>query len=39
MIIMQHLSDYSILTLKALDRLVLSGTLPTAQFDIVIVIT
>ena len=36
---MQHLSDYSILTLKTLDRLVLPGTLPTARLDFVIVIT
>ena len=38
-IIVQYLSDYSILILKALDRLVLPGTLSTARFDFVIVIT
>ena len=38
-IIVQHLLDYSILTLKALDRLVLTGKLPTARLDVVIVIT
>ena len=38
-IIVQYLSYYSMLTLKALDRLVLPGTLSTARFDFVIVIT
>ena len=39
MIKVEHLSDHSILTLKALDRLVLPGTLRMARLDFVIVIT
>ena len=36
-IIVQHLLDYSILTLKALDRLVLTGKLPTARLDVIVI--
>ena len=38
-IIVQYLSDYSILTLKALHCLMLPETLPTAELDFAIVIT